>query len=84
MPCNHKVAAAARVQGELFLEIRHGEVAVGRLTKHSLPLLANSGDAHPQECGGSRIGKRHQMLSHLVVIKEDDVACCLLHLVTLF
>ena len=80
MPGNHQVGRATNVKRELLLEVTRGEVTVGCLAQHGLPLLADGGNAHAQQCCGTGIGKRHQVLTHLVVVKQDDIACCLLHI----
>ena len=79
MTCHHEVDGASNMQGKLLLQVADGEVAVGGLTKHGLPLLGYGGDSHAQQGRGTGIGERHQMLAHLVVVKQDDVACGLLH-----
>ena len=80
VPCHHEVGGAACVQREFLLQVTHGEIAVGGLAEQGLPLLADGGDAHAQHGGGTCIGEWHQVLAHLVVVKQDDVACCFLHL----
>ena len=81
----HEVGCAAHMQRELLLEVTHGEVTIGGIvTEHRLPLLANGGDTHAKQGRGTCIGKRHQVLTYLVVVKENDVACSLLHNSSLF
>lgn len=71
---HHEVAAAAHVQREFLLQVRHGEVTVVGLSEHGLPLLADGGDAHTQHGGGACVGERQELSAYLVVVKQDDIA----------
>ena len=80
--CHHQIAAAAGMEREFLLEVGDGKIAVVGLAQHGLPLLADGGDAHAQHGGGACISERHQVLANLVVVEQNDVACCLFHSVT--
>ena len=77
--CHHQVAAAAGTEREFLLEVGDSEVAVIGLAEQGLPFLADGGDAHSQHGGGTCVGERHQVLANLVVVEQDDIACCLFH-----
>ena len=77
--CHHEVAAATGMKRELLLEVRHSQIAVIGLTKHGLPLLGNGSDTHTQQGYGTCVSERQELLAHLVVVKQDDVASILFH-----